>query len=394
MRKTIFTWSVEELKNQFPQINFPEYQREPNLWTLLDKRRLIDSMVRQFDIASLYFYEHDDRSLDCVDGRQRIGTIMAFLGLNPDDHHERFSLELQNEYSDEEHSKGLQSLDGLTFEKIKETSSDDGDARNEHAREFVENLLNYPLSVVKLSDSRAPAEFNLQFTRLNIGTIINSGERLNAMVGDIRDECFGEECLGSHEFLNATRIPTRRFAREQVAAQILAQVFSLNDSDEFCRTRHIDLQKFFKQYGNLSEERRHLIARVRDLFDCLRGPFGESEVLRNRAITVSTVLLAWRREVTTQEQAETLARFVQEFQYRLSWQIKKGFDVDLEYRYLLEFQRHLTQASVEKPAFSERARILEQEFDFWSASNELTGDAQWKEANPGEEPSERSRSSS
>ena len=296
MKKTISTWSVEELSGQFPQINFAEYQREPNLWSLLDKRRLIDSMVRQFDIASLYFYEHDNRSLDCVDGRQRIGTIMAFLGSNPDDQHERFSLQLQNEYSDEEHSKGLQALEGLTFEQIKETSSDDKDARKQDARTFVEDFLNYPLSVVKLSDSQDPAEFNLQFTRLNLGTIINSGEKLNAMVGAIRNECFEEGRFGSHEFLNGTRIPTRRFAREQVAAQILAQVFSLHDTDEFCRTRHIDLQKFFKQYGHLSEERRDLIARVRHLLDCLRGPFGESKVLRNRAITVSTVLLAWRRK--------------------------------------------------------------------------------------------------
>ena len=58
MKKTISTWSVEDLREKFPQINFPEYQREPNLWSLLDKRRLIDSMVRQFDIASLYFSEH------------------------------------------------------------------------------------------------------------------------------------------------------------------------------------------------------------------------------------------------------------------------------------------------------------------------------------------------
>ena len=375
MKKTISTWSVEELRDRFQQINFPEYQREPNLWSLLDKRRLIDSMIRQFDIASLYFYEHENRSLDCVDGRQRIGTIMAFLGSNPDDQHEGFSLQLLNEYSDDEHSEGLKALDGLTFEQIREKGSDDADARSEDARTFVENLLKYPLSVVKLSESQAPAEFNLQFTRLNLGTIINSGEKLNAMVGDIRDECFEEGRLGSHEFLNATRIPTRRFAREQVAAQILAQVFSLHDSNEFCRTRHIDLQKRFKQYGKLNQERRDLIDRIRNLLDCLRGPFGKSEVLRNRAITVSTVLLAWRRDVTTQEQAAQLAKFIEEFQYRLSWQIKKGFDTDQEYRYLLEFQRHLTQASAEKPAFSERARILEQEFDFWSASNELTGDA-------------------
>ena len=391
MKKTISTWSVEDLREKFPQINFPEYQREPNLWSLLDKRRLIDSMVRQFDIASLYFYEHKDQSLDCVDGRQRIGTIMAFLGLNPDDQHERFSLQLLNEYSDNEHSEGIQTLDGLTFEQIKGKGSNDEDERKQEAQEFIASLLSYPLSVVKLSDSHDPAEFNLQFTRLNLGTIINSGEKLNAMVGDIRDECFEEGRLGSHEFLNATRIPTRRFAREQVAAQILTQVFSLDDSNEFCRTRHIDLQKFFKQYGNLSEERRDLIERVRHLLDLLRDPFGGSEVLRNRAITVSTVLLAWRRIVTSQEQAEELARFIEEFQYRLRWQIKKGFDIDQEFRYLLEFQRHLTQASAEKPAFSERARILEQEFDFWSTSNELTGDAQWKDANPGENPSDKSR---
>ena len=394
MKKTISSWSVEELRDQFPRINFPEYQREPNLWSLLDKRRLIDSMVRQFDIASLYFYEHDDLSLDCVDGRQRISTIMAFLGSNPDDRHERFSLQLQNEYSDDEHSEGIQALDGLTFEQIKEKSSNNEDEHKLNAREFVKNLLSYPLSVVKLSDSQDPAEFNLQFTRLNLGTIINSGEKLNAMVGDIRDECFEEGRLGFHDFLNATRIPTRRFAREQVAAQILAQVFSLEDSDDFCRTRHVDLQKFFKQNGNLSEERRALIQRVRHLLDILRDPFGESEVLRNRAITVSTVLLAWRREMADPEQAEELARFIEEFQYRLRWQIKKGFDIDQEYRYLLEFQRHLTQASVEKPAFSERARILEQEFDYWVESNELTGDAQWKDANSGENPSDKSRESS
>ena len=394
MKKSISSWSVEELREQFPKINFPEYQREPNLWSLLDKRRLIDSMVRQFDIASLYFYEHDDQSLDCVDGRQRIGTIMAFLGSNPDDRHQRFSLELQNEYSDNEHSKGVQALDGLTFEQIKEKSLDDTDEHKLNAREFVKNLLGYPLSVVKLSDSQDPAEFNLQFTRLNLGTIINSGEKLNAMVGDIRDECFEEGRLGSHDFLNATRIPTRRFAREQVAAQILAQVFSLEDSDDFCRTRHVDLQRFFKQNGNLSEERRALIERVRNLLDILQEPFGESEVLRNRAITVSTVLLAWRREMANPEQAGVLAKFIEEFQYRLRWQIKKGFDIDQEYRYLLEFQRHLTQASVEKPAFSERARILEQEFDYWVTSNELTGDSQWKDANSGKNPSDKSRESS
>ena len=77
MEKRVEPWSVRELWDNFSRIDFPEYQREPNLWPLVEKQRLIDSMVRRFDIASLYFYRHDDGSIDCVDGRQRIGSIMS-----------------------------------------------------------------------------------------------------------------------------------------------------------------------------------------------------------------------------------------------------------------------------------------------------------------------------
>ena len=90
MHKIIFQWSVKTLSEQFQQIEFPDYQREPNIWALSEKRRLIDSMIREFDIASLYFYQHENDVLDCVDGRQRIGTIMAFLGINPDDADNKF----------------------------------------------------------------------------------------------------------------------------------------------------------------------------------------------------------------------------------------------------------------------------------------------------------------
>ena len=386
MKKAISTWSVAGLRDHFSQIHFPEYQREPNLWSLLDKQRLIDSIIRQFDIASLYFYRHEDDSLDCVDGRQRIGTIMAFLGLNPEDQHNKFGLQLLNEYSDDEHNANHLAFNDLTFERIRQEG-----CNNPEASSFVEAFLEYRLSVVELSESQAPEEFNLQFTRLNLGTIINSGEKLNAMVGDIREECFGKGRLGSHKFLNATRIPTRRFAREQIAAQILAQVFSLKDSNEFCRTRHFDLQKFFKQHSRLDQERRELIQRVRSLLDLLEQPFNDSKVLRNRAITVSTVLLAWRSEVATLEQAKGLAEFLEAFQHTLSWQIKKRFEIDPEYRYLLEFQRHLIQASVEKPAFAERANILEREYDLWLTTKALTGDAEWKKENQGQDPRERSR---
>ena len=71
------------------------------------------------------------------------------------------------------------------------------------------------------------------------------------MVGDLRDECFNN--LGKHSFLELTNIPERRYAKEQTVAQILAQVFSLeetksNDGDsQFTKTRQPDLQRLFKE---------------------------------------------------------------------------------------------------------------------------------------------------
>ena len=61
MRKIVEPWGVEELRKQFGRIAFPEYQREPNLWSRIEKQRLIDSMVRQFDRYFPYWESSDSK---------------------------------------------------------------------------------------------------------------------------------------------------------------------------------------------------------------------------------------------------------------------------------------------------------------------------------------------
>lgn len=385
MKKKVESWSVKKLRESFPQIDFPEYQREPNLWSLIEKQRLIDSMTRLFDIASLYFYQHEDGSIDCVDGRQRIGTIMAFIGENEIDQDTNFRFQPLNEIYPED-SPRFQSLEGMTFNQIVQLGEKELDTT---AQEFLERFLSYPLTVVMLSDSEASQEFNLQFTRLNLGTIIISGEKLHAMVGDLRDECFNR--LGKHSFLEGTNIPTRRYAREQVAAQILAQVFSLEETGEFARTRHFDLQRLFKRHSRFSEEQLALVNQLSELFDLLGVAFQRVRTLRNRAITVSTVLLAWKSNLESGEEVSELAEFIQEFVYRLNWQVKKGLLVDQEYHYITEFQRNITQASAERSSVQARAKMLEEEFKRWCESKELRGDADWKKQHSGCDPIEASR---
>ena len=385
MEKSVRQWKIEELQQRFYQIRFPEYQREPNLWHLTEKQRLIDSIVRQFDVASLYFYRHSDGSIDCVDGRQRLGAIMSFLGEYSSDDHANFRFQILNEiYQDVK--PPFVSLQGMSFSEIKRLADGRGD---ETAKDFVERLLSYRLTVVMLSRSRAGQEFNLQFTRLNLGVIINSGEKLNAMVGDLRDECF--DGLGTHAFLENTNIPTRRFAREQVAAQILAQIFSLEEQNSYTRTRHFDLQRIFKQNSKFNYEQRELVERVEQLFELLQEAFKGVRLLRNRAITVSTVLLAWELEINSPSQASRLARFIEEFLLRLSWQVRKRLLADQEYHYLLEFQRHITQASAERSSVDARADLLEAGFDRWKKSGDIEGDDEWMSNHPGKNPSVESR---
>ena len=378
MRKRIETWSIRELAQKYDQINFPEYQREPNVWSKDAKQRLVDSIIRQFDIAPLYFYTKDGDLIDCVDGRQRIGAIMSFLGENQKDVHNAFEFRMLNELYEDGQGR-FEAFENLKLAQIRRLVNG---GREQEVNEFLAAVIDYELTIVMLSESREHNEFNLQFARLNLGVIINSGEKLNAMVGELRDECF--ESLGKHAFLELINIPERRFAREQTAAQILAQVFSIESNPrldgrwEFGRSRHYDLQRLFKEHTRLDEGQKGWVEKVRELFDLLLEGGEELVAIRSRAFILSLVLLAYTRQVTDCGEAVEVCRFIKEFSARLRWQVRKGLDVDQEYRYLVEFQKHVTQASVEKPAVSARAVVLEAEFLRWREQGTLKGDEEYE----------------
>lgn len=365
MKKEAHKWSIRQVAERFNRIIFPEYQREPTVWNRRAKQRLIDSIIRDFDIASLYLYRTEDGDLECIDGRQRINAIMSFRGENPESEDNGFTFDRINEIVPEEESP-YDSLRGLSWEEIR-----DQDDRT--SREFVEKFEAYEVVVIELSDSARPEEFNLQFSRLNLGVIINSGEKLNAMVGFMRDVCFAGDGIGAHPFLEGIRIPTRRFAREQTAAQILCQIFALESDGGFARARYIDLQFFFKRHSNENEDDKAVVDKVRACLDRLSEGFQDLQILRNRAITVSVVCFCYLKELDAQGVLR-FYEFLQVFIGRLQWQLSKGLNVDSEYHYLIEFQRHLTQASVEKPALRERHRVLGEEWARWLDEGRLRGD--------------------
>ncbi len=64
-------WTIEKLIKLSAIIEFPEFQREPTIWRLDKKQRLIDSIFRGFDISSIYLCKREDGKYDCIDGQQK-----------------------------------------------------------------------------------------------------------------------------------------------------------------------------------------------------------------------------------------------------------------------------------------------------------------------------------
>ena len=298
MQRVSKALSIRELQSSFVDLDFPEYQREPNIWSREQKQRLIDSIIRQFDIASVYLYHREDGVVECIDGRQRLNAIMSFLGKNlADERDNGFPLHLENEIS-----SGLASdyddLNGYTFEQIKGLARSEGSGLQGLAKDAREAVLDYRITTVDLSGTIDEEEFNLQFLRLNLGTLINAGEKLHAMVGEMRNVVFADGGIGRHPFFECVRIPTRRYAKELTAAQVLLQLFSFSELGVFARARHVELQRFLKEHEILAPAAHSLKGEARDTLDAINLEVGDAAAyLRNRAVTVSLILLAWRRNV-------------------------------------------------------------------------------------------------
>lgn len=360
MKKKTDVWPIANLHKQ--TINFQAYQREPTVWDRSAKQRLVDSIVRGFDIGAIYLYDNADGTFDCIDGRQRISAIKSFF----DDHADvGFSYQAMNEIYDDDVNT-FASLEGKGFAEIK------GLAEDNDAKAFVEIVNNYKLTVVILSASARAEEFNLQFTRLNLGVVINSGEKLNAMIGAMRDVCFDQ--LAKNHFLQSVNIPTRRYAQGQLAAQIVAQVFSLEEeSVEFTRVRYVDLQRFFKNKTDLDKKEREWITRLESIMNRLATQ--QLPPLRSRSIVLSLVLLAYKLPLSDPD-AKHFTDFTKAFVDGLKKHVERmARGESREFEYLFEFQKHLSQGSGERPAVKRRHEILKQCYQHWIKKNALPNDS-------------------
>ena len=78
----------------------PGFQRN-SVWTLTDRRKLIDSVLRNYPIPAIFLYRREEKGdiiYDVIDGKQRLESLLLFMGLLRGG---RFEAEVQMPGSDE-----------------------------------------------------------------------------------------------------------------------------------------------------------------------------------------------------------------------------------------------------------------------------------------------------
>jgi hypothetical protein len=368
MKKTNARWTIRELLQKRHLIEFPEYQREPTVWNLEKKQRLIDSILRDFDIASIYLFKKEDATYgyayDCIDGRQRINAILSYLEENKDDKEDDgFHLTMANEIYDDLSRFG--EINNKRFKNL--------------PQEWQDRIWNYPINVVEIDRVENEEELNLLFLRLQLGQVLNAGEKLHAMTGEMRDYIFND--IGGHDFLKGIKIPYRRYAREQVAAQITLNYFIKNKTGDFHRSRYIDLQEFFKEQSGLNGSDKKLTEEIRQKLDIIcKHLRGELSLIGNRAIAVSLFLfVSGLIDEGKESELKQFGEFLVKFLQTLKWQIPKGVQMDRSYHYLLDFQTYVTQAAGEKYAIQNRHDFLGKAFYYYKKNKAIEGDDKYFE---------------
>lgn len=344
MKRQVQDWPIPKLQKEQTRITFPEYQREKELWSQEAKMQLIDSIFKDIDIPKLYFNLNDKQQYEVVDGQQRLWAIWEYLS---------------NQYRCQVGGEMKRFADLNTSEK--------------------KIIQNYKLQVTVFNDAKDDF-LREHFARLQLGTPLVTGEKLNALSGKMKDFVF--EKLIRYAFIKKLGIPKKRFAKQTLCAQICINSFGRKKLVVFQRTRWEDLRDFFEEYKHPQSTDLEFFNTqttvITDVLNQLWQSFGErANQLKNRSYILSIYLL-FEELVTadtpfTDEMKETFVRFVFALWRRLREEAKAG--IDRKNKDLYSFQTALSSAPGEPYQLKARhAKLIEFYEYFNSHDGEIKGD--------------------
>lgn len=343
LKRSVETWTVEELHKERDNISFPEYQRQARLWSPERKSRLIDSLLRDIDIPKLYFNVAKDGSIEVVDGQQRLWAIWDFLN---DEYHHLLNGKAQR----------FSELDRKDRDTIK----------------------NFELQITVFDEADEDYLREL-FLRLQLGLLLNTGEKLHATTGKMKDLVFKN--LAPHAFVQTLRIPSKRYAKETLCAQICINSFSRAKNESFSRTRYEDLLDFFKEYeeprGKDLEFFHDQSKTIPLVMDQLWKIFSDrTKELRSRSYILSVFLFfekhIYKGDDIPSKEGKQFMEFVFKLWGRLKQEISAGFERKNKELYI--FETLISSAPSERYQIERRHEKLIEYYSYFKKTAKIVGD--------------------
>ncbi len=343
MKRTVEDWSVAKLDEERTRISFPEYQREKSLWPNEKRSVLIDSMLRDMDIPKLYFNLLKDKNIEVIDGQQRLWSIWEFL---------------DDDYPYKVDGKG-QFFSQMTV------------AQKQRIRDY-----RFQVTVFEEADDDYLREL---FVRLQIGLLLNTGEKLNAATGKMKQLVFVK--LANHPFIQKIGIPLRRYAKQTLCAQICINSFTKEKLKSFARTRYDDLLHFFSEYADPQGKDLELFkkesTKIVDVIDQLWECFGEDTPnLKNRSYILSIYLfveeLVTKGGNLSKKEQKIFSDFVFRLWKRLREEMRMG--IDRKNRELYSFETLLSSAPGEEYQIARRHEKLGEYYNHFKETGKIKGD--------------------
>ena len=319
-------------------IHYPVFQRE-DVWSFKDRALLIDSILMGIDIPKFYLYRieeegKDEVNWDCIDGHQRLEAISGYL-------------------------KGMFQFAGREFSELSI------DEKN--------TILNYKLTICEILQI-TDEEIRELFIRLQLGVPLNSGEKLNSMKSKLGD--FVKNKLKNTTFIMNVNIPSRRYTKEALCAQILNNSKYINTSE----TRSSKFEDLYLLYKKNSEfdENSETAQKIIKVLDILNDIFGDdARFIRNRASAVSIYLLVEDMVFYDKPVDKKLIHdFYVEFLKALSEENRKD---PLEFRnrnvFLMRYQMFIIQGADARTSIFERHEALKRVLDNYEINHKIIFEA-------------------
>ena len=312
--------AIDKVYKRRDRIDMPDFQRE-EVWPDVKKRLLIDSIMKGWHLPKFYFRKLDENSYDCVDGQQRLTAIWEFF----DD-----TLELDAEMA--------KRVGGSKYSQLPDDVSDAFD--------------DFEIDIEEIEDA-SEEELEELFKRLQLGTPLNTAEKINAIQGELRDFC--HEMADKPFFQDKLPLKNTRYSHFEAVAKWA-----------FVEARGIQPQMRYPQLDSLLRENR-TFSRASDTARRISGALEFLNIaslekcgpIRNRANTLSLCMLAGRvyaQGLTTPADADVFRVFIHTFFAQLASEVEKG--VRATDRELLRYQTAITSGSTSGDSVRARIDIL------------------------------------